>query len=64
VTITPQGAFDPAQVRIASGQAVLWVNAGRTPQTVTFDPSHVAEPGQVQLPGVAHGLIGRLTVTG
>jgi len=38
VTMTPQFAFDPAQVTISVGQAVQWKNTGRSPQTVTNDP--------------------------
>ncbi len=50
VTLTPDFRFDPPEVRIRRGEAVRWVNAGRSPQTVTADPSRVADPSLVALP--------------
>ncbi|MCA9878932.1 MAG: hypothetical protein KC442_14165 [Thermomicrobiales bacterium] len=53
VTLTPDFRFDPAQVTIRSGQAVQWINAGRSPQTVTGDPARVTDSAHVALPAGA-----------
>ncbi len=50
ITLTPEFAFDPAEVTISRGETVLWENAGRSPQTVTCDPARIREAGRVQLP--------------
>jgi plastocyanin len=50
VNITADRRFDPAQVSIGRGQAVLWQNIGRAPQTVTCDPRLVSNPSTVILP--------------
>ncbi|MCC6313090.1 MAG: hypothetical protein IT337_03690 [Thermomicrobiales bacterium] len=50
VKLTPDFAFDPAKVSIKKGQAVRWVNEGRSPQTVTGDPARVSDKSQVSLP--------------
>lgn len=50
VTVTEQRGFEPAQVTINRGQAVLWRNAGRAPQTVTANPVHAGDQRRVALP--------------
>lgn len=50
VTLTPDFTFDPAQVTIASGQAVQWVNQGRAPQTVTNDPARAKDKSHAAAP--------------
>ncbi len=50
VVITPDFAFDPAEVTIRVGEAVEWRNEGRSPQTVTADPDWVADASLVSLP--------------
>ena len=50
VTITPQFTFDPAEVTIHVGEAVEWRNEGRSPQTVTDNPSLVNDDTLVSLP--------------
>ena len=50
VVITPDFAFDPAEVRIRTGEAVEWRNEGRSPQTVTGDPGWAADNSLVTLP--------------
>ena len=53
VTLTPDFRFDPAEVTIKVGQAVHWVNAGRSPQTVTDDPTRAKDTSHVALPSGA-----------
>ena len=53
VTLTPDFRFDPAEVTIRTGQAVRWVNAGRSPQTVTGDPARAKDTSHVVLPSGA-----------
>jgi plastocyanin len=53
VTITPNLSFSPATVTIHRGQTVSWTNTGRSPQTVTDDPLHSANPNNAQLPAGA-----------
>lgn len=53
VTITPDRAFSPPQVTIRTGQAILWVNGGRAPQTVTGDPNLAANKQDAALPAGA-----------
>ena len=50
VVITPDFAFDPAEVTIRAGEAVEWRNEGRAPQTVTGDPGWAADNSLVTLP--------------
>lgn len=50
VTITPDFAFDPAEVTIRAGEAVQWRNEGRSPQTVTARPDWVGDESLVALP--------------
>jgi plastocyanin len=50
VVITPDFAFDPAEVTIRAGEAVEWRNEGRAPQTVTGDPGWAADNSLVILP--------------
>ncbi|HEV7665698.1 MAG TPA: plastocyanin/azurin family copper-binding protein [Chloroflexota bacterium] len=50
VLITADRRFDPPQVTIGRGQAVLWRNVGRSPQTVTCDPARVTDKSKVILP--------------
>src|SRR3954467_5522413 len=53
VTLTPEFRFDPAEVTIKAGEAVRWVNAGRSPQTVTGDPARAQDPSHAVLPSGA-----------
>jgi plastocyanin len=53
VTITAELRFDPSLVAIERGQAVVWRNTGRPPQTVTDDPRLVSDPSHVALPAGA-----------
>jgi len=53
VTLTPDFRFDPSEVTINVGQAVRWVNAGRSPQTVTDDPARAKDPSHAALPSGA-----------
>jgi plastocyanin len=53
VTLTPDFTFNPDKVTIKSGQAVRWVNQGRSPQTVTCDPARARDKSVVQLPAGA-----------
>jgi plastocyanin len=50
VTMTPEFTFDPAEVTIQTGQSIAWKNAGRSPQTVTCDPSKAKDASNVSLP--------------
>lgn len=43
-------SFDPASVRIRSGQTVQWRNTSPMVHTVTADPARAANPANVQLP--------------
>jgi plastocyanin len=53
VTLTPEFRFDPAEVTIKAGEAVRWVNGGRSPQTVTDDPARAKDPSHAVLPSGA-----------
>jgi plastocyanin len=53
VTITSAPAFDPALVSVSRGQLVQWVNTGRSPQTVTDDPTRVTNSNNAVLPAGA-----------
>jgi plastocyanin len=53
ITLIPDFRFDPAEVTIKAGQAVRWVNAGRSPQTVTGDPARAKDTSHVALPSGA-----------
>jgi plastocyanin len=53
VTLTPDFRFDPAEATIKVGQTVRWVNAGRSPQTVTGDPARAKDKSHVVLPSGA-----------
>ncbi|HEU5433288.1 MAG TPA: plastocyanin/azurin family copper-binding protein [Thermomicrobiales bacterium] len=53
VELTPDFTFSPDKVSIKSGQAVRWVNKGRSPQTVTCDPARAQDKSLVQLPSGA-----------
>lgn len=35
VRMTPEESFDPAMVRVSTGETVVWINRGTSPQTVT-----------------------------
>lgn len=50
ITLTPDFAVDPSEVRVRVGDRVAWLNTGRSPQTVTCDPARIREEGRVQLP--------------
>jgi plastocyanin len=50
VTISRERGFDPAAVAISVGQAVLWRNEDRSPQTVTADPVLASDKSHVVLP--------------
>jgi plastocyanin len=50
VTISRERGFEPAQLTINRGDAVLWQNNGRTPQTVSGDPGLATDRGLVVLP--------------
>ena len=50
VIITPEFAFDPAEVTIRAGEAVEWRNEGRAPQTATGDPAWAGDESLVTLP--------------
>jgi plastocyanin len=50
VVLTGEFTFDPNEVTIRVGEAVEWRNEGRSPQTVTADPSLVQAEGVVILP--------------
>ena len=50
VTITSAPGFDPPLVSVSRGQSVQWVNTGRSPQTVTDDPTRVSNPNSAVLP--------------
>jgi plastocyanin len=53
VTISRARGFEPATVAIAAGQAILWRNDDRSPQTVTGDPAVASDSGHVVLPAGA-----------
>jgi plastocyanin len=53
VRMTSQMRFEPAQVRIHAGQAVLWQNASSLSHTATADPSRAKDPRDVALPAGA-----------
>ena len=53
VNLTPDFRFDPSEVTITAGQAVRWVNGGRSPQTVTDDPARAKDPSHAVLPSGA-----------
>lgn len=53
ITLTPDFHFDPAEATIRAGQAVRWVNAGRSPQTVTGDPRLATDSSHALLPSGA-----------
>ncbi|HEU0114077.1 MAG TPA: plastocyanin/azurin family copper-binding protein, partial [Thermomicrobiales bacterium] len=53
VVLTPDFTFSPDKVSIKVGQAVRWVNQGRSPQTVTDDPARATDKSLVQLPSGA-----------
>ncbi|HET7094098.1 MAG TPA: plastocyanin/azurin family copper-binding protein [Thermomicrobiales bacterium] len=53
VELTPDFTFSPDKVSIKTGQAVRWVNQGRSPQTVTCDPARAQDKSLVQLPSGA-----------
>ncbi|HEX5498570.1 MAG TPA: plastocyanin/azurin family copper-binding protein [Thermomicrobiales bacterium] len=53
VNLTPDFTFSPDKVSIKVGQAVRWVNQGRSPQTVTDDPALAPDKSLVQLPSGA-----------
>lgn len=50
VVITPDFAFEPAEVTIRAGEAVAWRNEGRAPQTVTGNPAWAGDESLVALP--------------
>jgi plastocyanin len=50
VKLTPDFAFDPEKITIKTGQAVRWVNEGRSPETVTGDPAQFSDKSLVSLP--------------
>jgi plastocyanin len=53
VTISRERGFEPAQVTIDRGDAVLWRNDDRSPQTVTGDPALAVDRAHVALPAGA-----------
>jgi plastocyanin len=53
VELTPDFTFNPDKVSIKTGQAVRWVNQGRSPQTVTGDPARATDKNSVKLPAGA-----------
>lgn len=53
VTITAEGKFNPANVTVNVGQAVMWVNDGRYPQTVTDNPTLALNKSHAALPNGA-----------
>jgi plastocyanin len=53
VDLTPDFTFSPDKVTIKTGQAVRWINQGRSPQTVTADPARADDKSLVQLPAGA-----------
>ena len=50
MTISRERGFEPAAVTIGPGQAVVWRNDDRSPQTVTGDPALASDPSHVILP--------------
>lgn len=50
VNITNMLQFEPHEVTIQAGQAVLWTNTSFDMHTVTCDPSLAANPDDVRLP--------------
>jgi plastocyanin len=53
VAISRERGFEPAQLTINRGDAILWRNDGRPPQTVTGDPALATDPSRVALPAGA-----------
>jgi plastocyanin len=53
VTITAAHAFDPPQITINKNESIQWLNAGRSPQTVTDDPARAADKKNAVLPAGA-----------
>ena len=51
VTVTMgMNSFNPATIRVRSGQAVQWRNTSPITHTVTADPARAANAANVQLP--------------
>ena len=53
VAISRERGFEPAAVTISAGEAVLWRNDDRSPQTVTGDPVLASDRSHVLLPSGA-----------
>jgi plastocyanin len=50
VTISRERGFDPAQLTVNRGDAVLWRNDDRSPQTVSGDPGLATDRSLIVLP--------------
>jgi plastocyanin len=50
VRMTAEMRFEPAQVRVRAGEAVLWRNASSLTHTATADPSRAKDRRDVALP--------------
>lgn len=48
--LTDQNQFQPPTLSVARGTTVTWTNSGRTPHTVTDDPSKAINKADSALP--------------